>query len=139
MSKNNIDLPFRMGISPTLKIRGLIATQDIKKNTIIERCPIILVEVKYEDFLEKTKFSSYYFVWDKEYDCIVLGYGEILNHSRNNNVSYLRDKKNMIMIYKTTKDIKAGEELTIDYTGGTEEETYPEHTDFHKKIGKTGL
>jgi len=139
MLKNNIDLPFRMGISPTLKIRGIIASRDIKKNTVIERCPVILIEVKYEDFLEKTKFSSYYFIWNEKYHCLVLGYGGIFNHSKNNNVKYYRDIKKLMMIFKTIKDIKKGEELTTDYYDGDDDGSCPEFTDFHKKIGKTGL
>ena len=132
-------LLFKMGISTSLNIRGIIATQDIKKNTVIERCPVILIEIKYESFLEKTRLSSYYFTWDKKYHCIVLGYGSISNHSKNNNITFLKDKKNKIMIYKTIRDVRKGEELTIDYSNDLDGETYPEHTDFHKKIGKLGL
>lgn len=134
--KNNINLPFKIGLSPTLKIRGNIATRNIKKNTIIERCPVILIDEKYEDFLEETKFSSYYFIWDDKYHCIVLGYGSIFNHSKNNNTKFYKNKKNQTMIFKTIKDVKAGEELTTDYYDGKETEIYPEFTDFHKKIGK---
>lgn len=79
-TENNIDLPFKIGISPTLKIRGNIATCDIKKNTIIEKCPVVLIEIKFENFLEATRLSSYYFIWDDKYHCIVLGYGGIFNH-----------------------------------------------------------
>lgn len=136
---SNLKLPFEMGISPTLNIRGIMATQDIKKNTVIERCPVILVEIEYEDFLEKTRLSSYYFTWDKKHHCIVLGYGGIFNHSKDNNVKFQKDKKNNIMVFKTTRDVKKGEELTTDYYDGLENETYHEFTDFHKKSGKLGL
>lgn len=128
-----------MGVSPTLNIRGIVAIQDIKKNTVIERCPVILVEKKYENFLEKSNISSYYFLWDKKCHCIVLGYGGIFNHSKNNNVRFDKDKKNKIMFFKTIKDVKKGEELTTDYYDGDETEIHPEFTDFHKKPGKLGL
>lgn len=130
---------FKMGISPTLNIRGIIATHDIKENIIIERCPIILVEIKYENFLEKSRFSSYYFTWNKRFHSIVLGYGSIFNHSKNNNVMFIKDKKNKIMIFKTIKNIKRGEELTTDYYDGLEGQDEPEFTDYHKKQGKLGL
>lgn len=136
----NINLPFKIGTSPTLGIRGNIATRDIKKNTIIERCPVILVETEYEDFLEKTKLSSYYFIWNDKYHCIVLGYGSIFNHSKNNNTKYYRDEKDHTMVFKTIKDVKKGEELFTDYYDGDDsEEVISEFTDFHKKIGKIGL
>lgn len=137
-NNSNINLPFKVGMSPTLKIRGNIATQDIKKNTIIERCPVILVDVKFEDFLEKSKLSSYYFIWDDKYYCIVLGYGSIFNHSKNNNTKYYRDEKDHTMVFQTIKDVKKGEELFTDYYDGDDEETISEFTDFHKKIGKIG-
>lgn len=132
-------LSFKMGISPSLNIRGIIATKDIKKNTVIERCPVILIEKKYENFLEKTRLSSYYFIWNKKYHCLVLGYGGIFNHSKNNNSKYSKDKKNKIMIFKTIKDVKKGEELTTDYYDGDDNEIYSEFTDYHKKHGKLGL
>ena len=133
-----MDLPFRVGISPTLKIRGIIATRDIKKNTIIERCPVVLIEVKFEDFLEKTKLSSYYFIWDDKYHCIVLGYGGIFNHSKNNNTKYYISKKDHMMYFKTIKNVKKGEELFTDYYDGDNKVSISEFTDFHKKIGKIG-
>ena len=135
----NIKLPFKIDISSTLKIRGVIATSNIKKNTVIERCPVILVDIEYEDFLEKTNLSGYYFTWNDKYYCIVLGYGGIFNHSKNNNVNFYKDKKNKIMFFKTKKDIKKGEELTIDYYDGLKNEIYSEFTDFHKKYGRLGL
>lgn len=135
----SINLPFKIGISPTLKIRGNIATRDIKKNMIIERCPVILIETENEDFLEKTKLSSYYFIWNDKYHCIVLGYGGIFNHSKNNNTKYYRDEKDHTMVFKTIKDVKKGEELFTDYYDGDDEEVISEFTDFHKKIGKIGL
>lgn len=137
--KLNISFPFKIGISPTLKIRGLIATRNINKNFIIERCPVILIEMKFEDFLEETRLSSYYFTWDNNFHCLVLGYGEIYNHSKNNNIKFYKDKKRQLMIFKTIKDIKKGEELMINYYDGLENEDYPEFTDFHKKIGKVDL
>ena len=43
------------------------------------------------------------------------------------------------MVFETIKDIKKGEELTIDYYDGSEEEIFAEFTDFHKKAGDLGL
>lgn len=137
--KSAKSLPFQIGISPTLNIRGLIATHDIKKNTVIERCPVILIDTKYENFLEKTNLSSYYFIWDKRYHCIVLGYGGIFNHSEKNNVKFYRDVENKIMIFESIKNISKGDELFTDYYDSLKNEVIPEFTDFHKKIGKIGI
>lgn len=131
--------PFQIGISPTLNIRGLIASRNIKKNTVIERCPVILIDTKFENFLEKTNLSSYYFLWDEKHHCIVLGYGGIFNHSENNNVKFYKDDKNKIMIFEAVRDIKKGEELFTDYYDDIKDEIIPEFTDFHKKTGKVGI
>ena len=48
-----MEIPLRVGVSPTLNIRGLIATRDIKKNEVIERCPLILVDHRNDTAFEK--------------------------------------------------------------------------------------
>jgi hypothetical protein len=45
----------------------------------------------------------------------VLGNGMIYNHSKNNNIDYEVDIKNMIFEYTANKKIKKGEELLINY------------------------
>ena len=53
-----INLPFCVEISPTLKIRGLIATKPIRKGQVIESCPAIIftalrdIEVGEELFID---------------------------------------------------------------------------------------
>ncbi|HKY74474.1 MAG TPA: SET domain-containing protein [Patescibacteria group bacterium] len=111
-----MEIPFSVGISPTLKIRGLIASRDIKTGEILEKCPIILVELKgQEEFLKKTVLWRYYFEWTAKYHAIVLGYGSLYNHSYSPNVRYDMDYKNQVMVYRAIKDIKNGEEVTINY------------------------
>lgn len=44
-----------------------------------------------------------------------------------------------MMVFKTIKDVKKGEELFTDYYDGDDEATISEFTDFHKKIKKIGL
>jgi uncharacterized protein len=108
-------LPFYVGISPTLKIRGIISNRDIKKGEIIENCPVVLVDMCEEPALQKTVLWKYYYEWDDKYHCIVLGYGSLINHSYTPNARYIHDFKKQIMVYKAIKNINKGEEITVNY------------------------
>lgn len=46
---------------------------------------------------------------------LLLGPVSFINHSCDPNAIYLKDYKNNVMNIKTLKDIKAGEELTVNY------------------------
>lgn len=111
-----MNLPFIVGISPTLNIRGLIATEDIKNGSIIESCPLIYVDIKSEEeFLKNTVMWKYYFEWTRKYHVIVLGYGSLFNHSFEPNARYYFNYKEKRMVYRAIRNIKKDEELTINY------------------------
>lgn len=110
-----IHLPFSIGISPTLHIRGLIATERIKKNAIIERCPVILVPMQEEPFLKQTVLWKYYYEWNKQNHVIVLGYGSLINHSYTPNARYSFHYKDTELVFKALQDIAVGEEITVNY------------------------
>lgn len=45
---------------------------------------------------------------------VILGLGSMFNHSSaDQNVGWERDIKNQIVVYRTLRDIKAGEELCV--------------------------
>jgi SET domain-containing protein len=127
MTKPSQDLKIKIGVSPTLKIRGILASNDISKGEIIERCPLILIDVKEEEHLESTKLKEYYFLYNKKYHCIVLGYGSLYNHSFNPNSKIYRDYKRKEIVFKAIKDIKKGEEITYKYMEKEELDKYPEY------------
>lgn len=112
----SITLPFRVGISPKLKIRGIIATRAIEKDEIIERCPVVLVPIKIqEEPLKRTILWKYYFEWNEENHCIVLGYGSLINHSYHPNARYIHDYAHKRLSFYAIKNIKQGEEITVNY------------------------
>ena len=127
-------LPFKIGISPKLKIRGIIATENIKKNTIIEICPLILINIEHEDYLEKTNLRHYYFEYSDNYHAIVLGYLGLVNHSFEPNCILIYNFKDKTIGLKSIKKIKKGEELTYEYMDKKEAKLYPELFDFNKGI-----
>lgn len=110
-----LNLPFKIDLSPMLKIRSIIATRDIKKNEVIERCPVILLNIKQEEALKQTVLRKYYFEWNKLHHAIVLGYGALINHSYTPNARYIHDYDNMYLVFKAFKNIKKNEEITVNY------------------------
>lgn len=127
-------LPFKIGISPKLKIRGIIASEDIKPHTVIEKCPVILVDIKQEEYLEKTSLRYYYFEYSNKYHAVVLGYLSLVNHSFTPNCELIYDYKNRRIGLKSIMSIKKGEELTYEYMDQKEAKLYPELFDFNKGI-----
>ena len=110
-------LPYEVGISPTLHIRGMIANCDIKKGEVIERCPVIEIPKKEWPLLYQTKLQNYYFDWTNNAHVIALGYGSLVNHSFTPNAAYRWDYKNKYMVYFAVSNIVSGDEVTINYNG----------------------
>lgn len=108
-------LPITVGISPTLKIRGILAAKDIKKGQVIERCPVVLMPIKHDTYIEQTTLKHYYFEWNKKNSAVVLGYGSLYNHSYAPNAQYVYNYHKKLMVYRALKDIKKGEEVFINY------------------------
>ncbi|NKC11404.1 MAG: SET domain-containing protein-lysine N-methyltransferase [Gammaproteobacteria bacterium] len=99
------------------KGRGVFAREDIKKGTEIERVPVLVLEVKalYDNEYD-SRILSYVFDWGKDTVALALGYGSLYNHSFKPNARY-DDEGRMTKIYSAVRNIKAGEEITINYNG----------------------
>ena len=101
------------------KGRGVVAMQDIPKGTLIEAAPVILVAA--EDVPEGGGAPDGYLLdWEPEEEgeehCMPLGYIMLYNHSRNPNMYLENDHEEMTISSFAGRDIKAGEELTWDYS-----------------------
>ena len=110
------------------KGRGVFARKNIKKKTVIERCPII--ELPVSDAFgqpEDTRIADYVFEWEKDTVALVLGYGSLYNHSYKPNAEYY-DTGRSTQTFAAIKDIKAGEEITVNYNGSPKKQT-PLHFD----------
>ena len=129
-----MDLPIRVGISPTLNIRGLLADRFIPKGTVIEECPIILSPVADDKLIDKTVLGKFYFEWNDDYDCFVLGYGALMNHSDTPNARFEYGYETKTMSFVAEEDIAKGQEITINYQQGTTQPMHPEHLDYNKNI-----
>lgn len=96
--------------------RGLFATEDIKKGETIEVSPVVVLDPKSTERLDRTFLMSYVFHWSRGRSAIGLGYGSLFNHSDTDaNVDWKPDEKKNVIRYKTSRSIKKGEQLLINY------------------------
>ncbi|MBL7054409.1 SET domain-containing protein-lysine N-methyltransferase [Candidatus Woesearchaeota archaeon] len=101
------------------KGRGGFAGKDFKKGEIIELAPVIVLSPKDRTIIEKSKLDDYYFEWGKDNKAaaIVMGYGSLYNHSSTPNAHFIQNFKKKQIKYRCIKNIKKGDEITINYYG----------------------
>lgn len=97
--------------------RGVFAKQDISKGTLIHQAPVISYPNKEHVHIEKTILADYAFEYGKNHTAILLGYGMLFNHSYTPNATYEISFDNDSFDFYAYKDIKAGEEILINYNG----------------------
>ena len=99
--------------------RGVFSKTNLRKNTLVERAPVIVMSKKDRSLIDATLLHDYIFEWgDKgEQCCMALGYVPLYNHSPQSNCEYEMDFRNETISVRTVRSIKAGEELFINYNG----------------------
>ena len=113
-------------IAPSQKRgRGVFATKDIKKGTVIEISPVIVLTAAERKIVEKTVMFDYIFEWgkNKKRACVALGYVSLYNHEYESNCDYDMDYKNRTMTITTVKPIKKGDELSVNYNAEPNDKT----------------
>jgi len=102
-------------IAPTKnKGLGLFADRRIVKGELIEKSPVLILNKQEIEAIKQTILAQYYFCW-KDDGAIAFGYGSIFNHSYNSNVDFTTNYTNNTIDYVASRNIKKGEELTINY------------------------
>lgn len=105
------------------KGKGAFAKKDIKKKTVIDIANVILIPNKDYKKIKKTVLFDYIYVWkDPEQkaefeNAITLSISQFINHSYEPNIRYLYDYKEKAIDFSAIRDIKEGEELTVNYNG----------------------
>ncbi|KAL2355623.1 hypothetical protein BJ546DRAFT_638463 [Cryomyces antarcticus] len=112
-------------ISGTPKGRGVFAAQDIPARTVVDVCPVLVLDVEENaNHIEQTALYHYTYNWPyrdrdgrtKHRQAVVFGLGSMFNHSTaDQNVGWERDVEHELITYKALRDIRAGEELCISY------------------------
>ncbi|MFW9940839.1 MAG: SET domain-containing protein-lysine N-methyltransferase [Candidatus Thorarchaeota archaeon] len=109
-------------ISPK-KGKGVIASNDIKKGTIIDVAHVVPIPNKDYKKISKTILYNYCYIWEDpkhnpEFkNAISLSVSQFINHSYDPNVRYIYDYDNNCIEFEALRDISKGEEITVNYNG----------------------
>ena len=106
----------------TEKRFGVYANRAFDKGEVVEKCPVVLFEMPFNNLPESIKERI--FDWEvlaktesktKNMHAIALGFGSMYNHDNPSNMRYEADPKNRILKFITVRPITKAEELTINY------------------------
>ncbi len=101
--------------------RGLYSTRKIYAGEIVMVCELLVLSEIDTPLVNATDLKWYTFKFNETQDCLVLGLGEIFNHTEAANVSYKlsNERGRPVMVFMSQTDIKAGQQLFIDYGADT--------------------
>lgn len=102
------------------KGRGVFAQNRITMGELIEKAPVIVIPDSQLEYVQHLEIASYVFAWGND-TALVLGYGSLYNHSYYPNAIYLKNYDDLILEIYALRDIKEGEEITINYNGRPED------------------
>ena len=81
-------------------------------------------EHAFYEHLEKTLLNYYVYPWRSTRGAaIALGFGSIYNHSYSPNADWKQNFRDNTMVYRALKQIKKGEEITVNYNGEPDDKT----------------
>lgn len=97
--------------------RGLFALQDVPAQRILFTAELLVLSELDTTIVNSTDLKYYTFKYTDTQDCLVLGDGEIFNHSDTANVGYklIDFEGRKLMAFYTLRDVAAHEQLFIDY------------------------
>ena len=99
------------------KGRGVFTFEEIHDGDIVENAHVIVLSLEDRAKIHGTELHNYYFLWgeDQLQAAIALGYGSLYNHSETPNLDYILDYDDQTIEFFAIRDIKIGEELSINY------------------------
>lgn len=94
------------------EMRGVVATKAIKKGTLIDENPLLIIPSEEN----QGTIERYSFDYNGAFCAIALGKISLINHSKNPNaVVEMNDEYDMTFQLYSLRDIKKGEQILIDY------------------------
>jgi SET domain-containing protein len=101
------------------KGRGVFTRDDLPARQMIERAPVIVMSGADRKLLDQTLLHDYIFEWGENHDqcCMALGLVPLYNHSYSSNCEYEMDFTRQVITIRTVTEVRAGEELYINYNG----------------------
>lgn len=103
----------------------MFTSEDIDVGTVVEISPVIIMSNKERELLDRTILHDYIFEWGDKKDkcCMALGYVPVYNHSYESNCEYEMDFEQELISIKTVRQVKAREQLFINYNGDWDDPT----------------
>jgi SET domain-containing protein len=96
---------------------GVYTHAEIEDGEVIEISPVVVMSAEDRVLLDQTELYNYIFEWDENKCCLGMGYISVYNHSYQSNCEYFQDYDDNTILIRTTRHIKADEELFINYNG----------------------
>lgn len=97
--------------------RGVRSPLSYNEGDVVHIADILILSPDDTKTVNQTALKNYTFVYNQDRDCLVLGLGELFNHSDSPNLSFelglFHGREVMVFIAK--RDIDIGEQLFIDY------------------------
>ena len=97
---------------------GVFAKREIAKGDVVEHCPVLVLEAEDARIATEGSLSGYVYDWEDGRSAVALGCGSLYNHDAEPSAQYRTGDDGRSLLLVATRDIAAGEEITIDYTGG---------------------
>jgi len=111
-------------VRPTAnKGRGVFALESIDHGSLIESAHVILLLKSDPACRNDSTVHNYWFDWDDDTAALALGFGSIYNHSYSPNATYKKNPGNLTLEFTAIQDIKAGDEITVNYNGDPSDQT----------------
>ena len=97
----------------------MFVAEDIGADEVVEVCPVIVVPAAEITALETTSLRDHWYGWGEDGDAAVaMGHASFYNHADDPSCIYEVHDVLDALVVRTLRTVVAGEELTIDYTGG---------------------
>lgn len=103
----------------------MYAGREISSGTTIDVCAVLVLDpTENTEHVGKTNLYNYTYNWPSirpngtstKTQAVVFGLGSMFNHSsEDQNVGWMRDLENELVVYRAVRDIREGEELCISY------------------------
>jgi len=103
--------------------RGVFAARDFLAGEVVERSPVIAIPARDIPAIRNTVLANYCFQWAEGGGALALGYGSLFNHSYRPNCVYWTRKDAGLIEFVALVDIRAGDELRVNYNGNPEDTT----------------
>jgi SET domain-containing protein len=113
-------------IHPALRVsetssrgRGVFTDMAMAANTLVEVAPVIVMSARHRKSVDETLLHNYIFEWGKSRTqcCVALGYVSLYNHAYDANCEYEMHYAEQLILIRTVRAVKKGEELFINYNG----------------------